>query len=125
MGRLVDPITMQFDPIITNPGRLTILTALCDQATRDFVSLRKATRLTDGNLTTHARKLAGAGMVTIEKSSREGKPVTYITLTSEGKNALKRHVENLTQSVIIAATSPEPELHFAPTNEQEQGAWID
>lgn len=110
---------MRFDPLITNPGRLTILTALCDEAKQDFVSLRTATRLTDGNLTTHARKLAGAGLVTIEKSKRDGKPVTFIALTSEGKSALQRHVDALTASL-----SERPAVRVAPV-EQEQGAWFD
>lgn len=113
---------MRFDPIITNPGRLTILTALCDEATLDFVSLRRVTSLTDGNLTTHARKLATAGLVTIDKSVRDNKPVTYITLTDKGRSALRRHVDRLTD----ALTRPSPEV--APVHipqPHEQGAWID
>ncbi|MBC7782587.1 MAG: transcriptional regulator [Burkholderiales bacterium] len=114
---------MRFDPIITNAGRLTILTALCDEAKQDFVTLRRTTQLTDGNLTTHARKLAGAGLVTIEKASRAGKPVTFITLTDEGKAALTRHVAKLTSSVTVQRAVPVP-IAYA-NNEQEQGAWID
>ena len=113
---------MQFDPIITNPGRLTILTALCDEATLDFVSLRRATSLTDGNLTTHARKLATAGLVNIDKSVRDGKPVTYITLTDKGRSALKRHVDRLSDAIL--RPSPEaPTVHIPQPH--EQGAWID
>lgn len=91
---------MQFDPIITNPGRLSILTALHHETKQDFVTLRSVTSMTDGNLTTHARKLASAGMVQIEKSLRNGKPVTYFTLTNEGRSALQRHVDRLTESLI-------------------------
>ena len=90
---------MQFDPIITNPGRLSILTALLSEAQQDFVTLRKNTRMTDGNLTTHARKLATAGMVTIEKAARAGRPVTIITLTTEGRSAFENHVHRLTDSM--------------------------
>jgi DNA-binding MarR family transcriptional regulator len=67
---------MHFDPIVTNPGRLSILTALCLSDRQEFVRLRAATRLTDGNLTTHARKLASAGLVEIEKGERAGRCVT-------------------------------------------------
>ena len=116
---------MRFDPLITNAGRLTILTALCDETRQDFVSLRKATQLTDGNLTTHARKLAGAGMITIEKSSRQGRPVTYLSLTEQGKQALKRHVDKLTTSMTHAAT-PQVTAAIRPIPEpSEQGVWID
>lgn len=115
---------MQFDPIITNPGRLTILTALCDEATLDFVSLRRATRLTDGNLTTHARKLATAGLVTIDKSVRDNKPVTYITLTDKGRSALKRHVDRLSDAITRPSTESIPAPVHIP-QPHEQGAWID
>lgn len=90
---------MNFDPIIANPGRLTILTALLGQACQDFVTLRGNTRLTDGNLTTHARKLASAGLVQIEKIARAGRPVTTITLTEDGRAAFERHVDTLVNSV--------------------------
>jgi DNA-binding MarR family transcriptional regulator len=88
---------MRFDPIVTNPGRLTILTALLDDAQQDFVTLRKQTCMTDGNLTTHARKLATAGLVRIDKTTRQGRPVTYITLTEQGRHAFTRHVSDLMQ----------------------------
>jgi DNA-binding MarR family transcriptional regulator len=115
---------MKFDPIITNPGRLSILTALCQDARKDFVSLRSATRLTDGNLTTHARKLASAGLVTIEKTSRDGaeagRPITYITLTDEGREALQLHVDTLTSSL----TRPVLQMNTVP-QESAQDNWID
>lgn len=119
--QITDRKGMRFDSMITNPGRLTILTALCDEATQDFVTLRRHTQLTDGNLTTHARKLAGAGLIAIEKSAREGKPVTYITLTDEGRSALRRHIDRLTESV----TRSIPVAILNVPREQDQGAWID
>lgn len=119
---MVDGLDMRFDPIITNAGRLTILTALCDKAKQDFVSLRKVTRLTDGNLTTHARKLADAGMIAIEKSAHEGKSVTFIRLTDQGRTALQDHIDQLTQSVASASV---PEPVYPHPQPHEQGAWID
>lgn len=113
---------MRFDPIVTNPGRLTILTALLDEGRQDFVTLRKHTQLTDGNLTTHARKLANAGLVSIEKTARAGRPVTYITLTEEGRRAFERHIEQLTTHASRAAAAPAPVVQQAPAQEE---AWID
>lgn len=110
---------MRFDPIVTNPGRLTILTALLDEARQDFVTLRKHTHMTDGNLTTHARKLANAGFVQIEKAARAGRPVTYITLTDEGRQAFSRHVKELTAAAVHEAAPVIVEQH---TSEE---AWID
>jgi len=114
---------MRFDPIVTNPGRLTILTALLDDARQDFVTLRNQTRMTDGNLTTHARKLASAGLVQIEKSTRLGRAVTYITLTTEGRAAFSRHVTQLTDhaAVSLAKISQQPVLATQATED----TWID
>ncbi|GIW76976.1 MAG: hypothetical protein KatS3mg104_2039 [Phycisphaerae bacterium] len=78
-----DPTGIQFDPVITNPGRLTILTALCSKASLDFVTLRRVTGMTDGNLTTHLRKLASMGFVRIDKTVRSGKRMTSITLNRQ------------------------------------------
>ena len=116
-----DNPSVTFDPIIANPGRLTILTALLGQPAQDFVTLRGNTKLTDGNLTTHARKLASAGLVSIEKSARAGRPVTTITLTPVGRQAFERHVTTLTESMrrpsMLATAS------VATADEEEP--WID
>ncbi|MDB5328746.1 MAG: regulatory protein ArsR [Phycisphaerales bacterium] len=125
---------MNFDPIIANPGRLTILTALLSEATQDFVTLRGNTRLTDGNLTTHARKLASAGLVAIEKTARAGRPVTTITLTEDGRAAFERHVDTLVNSVrrpaildssLDAALSAPLDPMPAAAAAVEEDTWID
>jgi DNA-binding MarR family transcriptional regulator len=86
---------MSFDAIVTNPGRLRILTALAVEQQQDFVELRRRTHLTDGNLSSHAKRLHGAGMIDIDKTFREGKPVTQFRLTTEGRRALESHVRRL------------------------------
>ena len=112
---------MHFDPLVTNPGRLSILTSLCADDRQEFVRLRAATQLTDGNLTTHARKLATAGMVAIEKGERAGRCVTTIALTPSGRAALTRHVEQLTASVVARGPSTSRAAVFA----SDGGDWID
>ena len=47
---------MPFDAMVANPGRLRILTALVAEPRQEFVRLRERTRLTDGNLATHAKR---------------------------------------------------------------------
>jgi DNA-binding MarR family transcriptional regulator len=90
---------MPFDALITNPGRLRILTALASEPIQEFVQLRGATQMTDGNLATHARRLHSAGLVEIDKRFRDGKPVTTFTLTSQGRGALQAHVENVMRAL--------------------------
>ena len=99
---------MSFDPLIANAGRLRILTALAVEERQEFVHLRKSTALTDGNLASHAKRLQSGGMILIDKQFREGKPVTHITLTAEGRRALEAHARR-----VIAAVS---HRRLAPTS---------
>src|SRR5262245_35176575 len=94
-------MSLTFDPIVTNSGRLRILTALArePQSAQEFMQLRRATHLTDGNLATHAKRLQSAGLVSIDKHERAGRPVTTIHLTMQGREALRAHVEQLTQAL--------------------------
>ncbi len=86
---------MAFDAILVNPGRLRILTALAVEEQQEFVQLRERTSLTDGNLSSHARRLQSAGMIDIAKTFRDGKPVTQFRLTPQGRSALESHVRRL------------------------------
>jgi DNA-binding MarR family transcriptional regulator len=86
---------MPFDSLVTNAGRLRILTALAAEPAQAFVQLRRQTGLTDGNLSTHARRLQSAGFVAIEKSIASGKPLTTLRLTARGRDALTAHAHSL------------------------------
>src|SRR5215212_3781608 len=71
---------IEFTSVVANPGRLRILASLAREKGQEFVRLRETTRLTDGNLSAHAKRLAEAGLVLIEKRFREGKPVTSFSI---------------------------------------------
>ena len=129
---------MQFDPLVTNPGRLRILTALAVEERQEFVRLRQSTRLTDGNLASHARRLHSAGLIAIDKQFRDGKPVTEFTLMPEGRQALEAHARRIISAIsqrrIGPAPSPEPETHdeipaapapSIPTYSHAAEDWID
>jgi DNA-binding MarR family transcriptional regulator len=90
---------MRFDPVVANAGRLGILAALAAEPGQAFVQLRSRTGLTDGNLATHARRLQSAGLVAIEKTLAEGKKLTTLHLTPEGREALAGHVRSLVEAV--------------------------
>ena len=90
---------MSFDAVVTNPGRLQILTALAVEERQDFVQLRGVTQLTDGNLSSHARRLQSAGLLQIDKQFRDGKPVTTFLLTPAGRSALESHVRKLLSAI--------------------------
>jgi DNA-binding MarR family transcriptional regulator len=97
---------MAFDSLIANAGRLTILTALAVEERQEFVHLRRATALTDGNLASHARRLQSGGMIAIEKEFRDGKPVTHFTLTSDGRKALEAHTRRLIAAISHRRLTP-------------------
>lgn len=97
---------MGFDPVITNPGRLSILTALAAEGEpQEFVRLRRQTRLTDGNLASHAKRLRTAGLIAVDKRLEDGKPVTRYLLTGQGRAALMDHVRGLMAAVSLADES--------------------
>ena len=83
------------ESLVVNPGRLRILTALAGSRREEFVPLRNRTRLTDGNLAAHAKRLQLAGLIEIDKQFRDGKPVTSFTLTRTGRHALETHARQL------------------------------
>jgi DNA-binding MarR family transcriptional regulator len=118
-----------FDSVIASSGRLRILAALAAEPRLEFVWLRKATHLTDGNLATHTRRLETAGFVTIEKSFRHRKPVTHVKLTTVGRDALEKHAREL---LAVLGIKPQTAQAFPidpPTalemTEVTQEDWVD
>jgi len=112
---------MSFDAMVSSPGRLRILTALASDPNQPFVQLRARTGLTDGNLTTHARRLAAAGFVAIHKSIQEGKPLTILQLTSAGRDALTSHARQLLAA--LESTAPAPRSIAADSMAADE--WVD
>lgn len=90
---------MAFDTLIVNAGRMKILTALAVENRQEFVHLRKSTSLTDGNLSAHARRLHAAGLIEIEKTFRDGKPVTTFALSNQGRQRLTEHARAVMRAV--------------------------
>jgi DNA-binding MarR family transcriptional regulator len=111
---------MTLDAVVANPGRLRILTALATEPRQEFVALRRRTSLTDGNLACHARRLAGAGLISIGKQIRAGKPVTELELTLAGRDALEQHAR-----AILSAVSGAPEPAAEPVDASSDDDWID
>ena len=111
---------MRIDPLVANPGRLRILAALAADPRQPFVQLRNQTGLTDGNLATHARRLQSAGLIAIEKTIANGKPLTTLHLTHQGRAALSSHIQSLTE-----ALQPSPQPVMAAIGEDNDSDWVD
>ena len=81
----------EIDRIIHEPARLMIVALLAAVEEADFQYLRLATRLTQGNLSTHLSKLAEAEYVDLEKTFRGKYPLTICRLTTRGKEVLDKY----------------------------------
>lgn len=83
------------DRLFDHRARLAIAVLL---ATRDALSFRRLKEVldeTDGSLGAHLRRLEDAGYVSVRKEFEERKPISWYSLTAEGRAALERHVRGL------------------------------
>ena len=85
----------KIDEVIHGRMRLGIMVYLADVETADFTELKTVLEATQGNLSVHLKKLEEAGYVAIEKSFKDNKPLTRITLTGEGRSAFAAYLEAL------------------------------
>ena len=90
---------LQLDPIIHAPTRLAILSILITVESANFTFLKESTGTTDGNLSTHLTKLEEAGYISIEKSFKGKKPQTNCAITTMGRKAFEKYLDQLEQIV--------------------------
>ena len=86
---------MEFNKLIHQSTRLRILTRLYVRAKMDFTDLQEELDLTEGNLSTHLRKLEKAEYVKLEKTFEERRPRTTYKITKKGRRELKEHIKKL------------------------------
>ncbi len=82
--------------------RLGIVSSLAVAVSLSFAELKAALGVSDGNLSSHARKLENAGYITCEKRFSGRKPLTTYRLTPSGKKALARYLAHM--EALIDAT---------------------
>lgn len=87
------------DEVIHGRLRLGIVAYLVGAGSADFATLRQHLQTTDGNLSVHLRKLEDARYVAVEKSFRDRKPRTEISLTEEGRQAFVKYLDSLSQLI--------------------------
>lgn len=83
------------DDVIHGRARLGIMAYLSTADAADFVSLREALGLSDGNLSTHVAKLEEANYVRVKKSFAGKKPQTTVVLTEAGRHAYASYLDQL------------------------------
>ena len=87
------------DALIHSPVRLGIMATLMTGDEVEFTLLRDRLALTDGNLSTHLRKLEEAGYVKCVKSFLARRPRTTYRVSAKGRGAFARHVTALEEVV--------------------------
>ena len=84
-----------YDPVLLSQVRLGIVTVLITRKDAAFSDLKSLLGLTQGNLGIHLQKLEEAGYVATKKAFVKRKPRTTVRITSKGRDAFLRHVEQL------------------------------
>ena|SRR5690606_19926070 len=92
------------DRLIHERVRLGMLSALAVNESLAFNELKQLLRVTDGNLSVHARKLEDAGYVDCRKSYDKRLPRTDYRLTAKGKAALDKYLAHM--EAIIRSVKP-------------------
>jgi DNA-binding MarR family transcriptional regulator len=77
--------------LIHEPVRLAILTALATCESAEYLYLQRLTGSTGGNLASHVRRLAEAGLVEIHKGYAGNMPQTKASITAQGRQAIEAY----------------------------------
>jgi DNA-binding transcriptional ArsR family regulator len=90
---------VQVDRVLHEPARLVIAALLFPLQRADFLFLLRETGLTKGNLSSHLAKLEEAAYVKIEKSFRGKVPLTTVSLTRKGQDAVRAYREQMRRAL--------------------------
>ncbi len=85
----------ELDSVIHSRVRLAIMILLLQTESAKFTYLKKEIDVSDGNLSSHLRKLEEAKYIKMKKSFENRKPKTAISLTEKGRVALNEYTKNL------------------------------
>lgn len=92
-GGATNPV--ELDRIIHGRVRLGIVSALAVEESLTFNELKERLDTSDGNLSSHARRLEEAGYLEVHKSFEGRVPRTDYRLTEGGRRALERYLDHM------------------------------
>jgi DNA-binding MarR family transcriptional regulator len=102
LARPPETAAVNLDRVIHERTRLGILSALAVNASLAFSELKQLLKVTDGNLSVHARKLEDAGYVSCTKSFAGRVPKTEYRLMPAGRRAFEKYLDHM--EALIRAT---------------------
>lgn len=98
------------DRVIHEPARLQIISYLAGGSKQvPFTELKERLGLSAGNLSVQLKRLEEAGYVAISKSIRERKPLTRVSLTRRGLEALQQYLRELEEMIVLLKKSATPQ----------------
>jgi DNA-binding transcriptional ArsR family regulator len=100
--RPAETAAASLDRLIHERTRLAIVSALAVNTSLTFNELKLLLRVSDGNLSVHARKLEDAGYIACTKSFSGRLPKTEYRLASSGRRALEKYLDHM--EALIRAT---------------------
>lgn len=90
----------ELDRIIHEPARLQIISYLATRGAEvPFSELGEKLGLSAGNLSVQLKRLEEAGYLSIAKSFKDNRPLTSVTLTRSGMEALKLYLLELDKMI--------------------------
>lgn len=92
------------DDVIHGRIRLGVIAYLASMDSALFAELKEAVGATDGNLSTHLRKLEEAGYIAVRKDFVNRKPQTRLALTHRGRQAWNSWLDRIERLTKAAGT---------------------
>jgi DNA-binding MarR family transcriptional regulator len=84
-----------FDPILHQPVRSKLMALLISNEELSFKVLKEELKLTDGNLSSHLKKLEEIKYIEIEKFFEGKRPKTVVKVSDSGIEAFKKYIKEL------------------------------
>ena len=101
-GFVTDPES-DIQKLLSDRVRLGILSSLSVAKRLSFKELKRLLDVSDGNLSTHARKLEEAGLIECHKSFDARTPKTEYVISVAGRRSLQRYLKHM--EALIRATA--------------------
>lgn len=83
------------DRTLHEPARLGVVACLYVVDEADFVFLQSQTGISGGNLSSHLKRLANEGYITVRKEFDGAKPHTTLSLTADGRASFENYLRTL------------------------------
>jgi DNA-binding MarR family transcriptional regulator len=85
----------KIDEILHSRIRLAIIAVLASVDEIEFTALKSKVGATDGNMSTHTKKLEDAGYMQVRKTFIQRKPTTFYSLSPKGRTAFENYIKQI------------------------------